>query len=571
MTGRLGFIFTLLSFLVPLSGQADSNYHPPLDIPMFLSGNFGEIRPDHFHSGIDIKTQGHTGFPVSSIADGYVSRIKVQANGYGKSLYITHPDGHTSQYGHLDRYTEAIAKYVKEVQYKRRSHQVDIYPPADKFKVSSGQLIAYSGNSGSSMGPHLHFEIRSTAKQHPLNVLKYDFEIKDSQAPRFMGLYITPLDVASGFNGNNSMARMELVKDQGIYTVAWGTRMEIAGNFGLGVEVFDFLDGSHNRCGIYSLELHAGGKQIYSHRMDEFAFSESHFVNACTDYQEAVLNGKKVHRLYRLPGDRLRIYGSLENDGRMQLAPGEELPIRIVALDVAGNQSVLEVLLKGSSSAQPPADDKKDPHATVDHSREFRIARGEADLLIPAHALYEDTPIAFEREENPLAFMGMAYRVHDEATPFHGSCKLTIELPFMEKMLRSKLLLAKKDNKGEWNSAGGKINGEYLEVSLKSFGNYLLCLDTLAPEIKPHQPMKENDYRGQKRMAYIIHDELSGIKSYEGFIDNNWVLFEYDPKNDLLSYAFDTTRLSKGMEHELELYVKDERGNLSLYHSTFKW
>ena len=169
--------------VIQLFGQSTAAYHPPLDIPMYLSGNFGEIRPDHFHSGIDIKTQDTTGHHVSAIESGYISRIKVQANGYGFSIYLAHPDGFTSVYGHLDRYREDIANYVKNIQYLRQAHQVDIYPKPEEFPLEKGDFIAYSGNTGGSMGPHLHFEIRNSANQHPVNVLNYGFEILDHIAP----------------------------------------------------------------------------------------------------------------------------------------------------------------------------------------------------------------------------------------------------------------------------------------------------------------------------------------------------------------------------------------------------
>lgn len=562
---------TLLCLLPHLEGQADQELHPPLKIPLYLSGNFGEIRPDHFHSGIDIKTQGSTGFPVHSIQDGYVSRIKVQANGYGKSIYISHPSGHTSQYGHLDRYSEEIAAYVKKVQYSRKEHQVDIYPPRDQFKVERGQIIAWSGNSGSSFGPHLHFEIRNSANQHPLNVLNFDLPVKDKTPPRFRSVYLYPLGEHSHINGKQAKQQFELIRDQGIYTVPWGSSTTAGGTIGLGVEVFDYLDGSQNRCGVYSLELYAGDILVYSHVMDEFSFSESRYVNATTDYTEEMVHDRKIHRLFRLPGDKLRIYGTLVDDGRLQLSDGQELPIRIVARDVAGNQSDAILRIKGRSPGTG-TDRTGSPGKYADHTKEFTYSERDMEVRIPPHALYEDSELHFQTLVDPAAYLEKAWQVHERGTPLHSPLNLKVKIPSLDAMIAERILLASFDEaRGVWTPAGGTMQDDFLEVRLKAFGRYYLCLDTIAPEVKLKDPMRENDYRGKSGIAFNVTDDLSGIDSYEGYIDNKWALFEFDPKNDLLVYYFDHERLNPGMEHELELYVKDERGNLSLYHGKFKW
>ena len=396
MSPRFFGLFLVQVLFSPLNGQEDPSFHPPLDIPMYLSGNFGEIRTDHFHSGIDIKTQGTTGHPVFSAEEGYVSRIKVQSNGYGKSIYISHPNGYTTVYGHLDRYREDIAAYVKRMQYSRRSHTLDIYPDRETFKVGKGELIAYSGNTGSSSGPHLHFEVRSTANQHPTNVLSYNLNIRDRTPPRFHSIFIYPMDQKTYINGKPDRFSSRLVSNGGIYSIPYGTRLEAIGTVGISVEVFDYLDGSSNRCGIYTLEMFLDDKPFYSHIMDEFSFSETRYINAHIDYEERIRSGTKAHRLHRLPNDRLRIYDRNLENKVLVLEEERDYNIRIVAKDVAGNSSTLEFKLNGRGKTPDISQGSKTAEIPMKYMEPNNFSDGPVDVMIPANALYQDLNFSFQ-------------------------------------------------------------------------------------------------------------------------------------------------------------------------------
>jgi len=538
---------------------------------MYLSGNFGEIRSGHFHSGIDIKTQGTIGHHVYAIEDGYVSRIKVQANGYGKSIYITHPNGFTSVYGHLDRYSETIADYVKRMQYTHRSHMVDLYLKPDQINLKKGDFIAYSGNTGSSSGPHLHFEVRTTGNQHPTNVLKYNFDIVDRVAPRFKSLFVYPMDKESHVNGAFESRSFRILKDNGTYTIPYGSEMNASGRLGISVEVFDYLNGANNQCGIYTLEMYVDEKLTYKHIMEEFSFSETRYVNAHINYGERIRSRARAHRLHRLPNDRLRIYNSLENNGVLEIQENRKYEILVVATDVAGNSSELKFTFSGDPGILPNKSLLANFVKTMKFNESNRFEQDEVKLEVPVNALYQDLDFTFEKTPGIKESLTDFYHISTPEIPVHLPYTLSIKAPITESSLRDKLLLITVNEDQEIAAAGGEYKEGAVVASLRSFGQFAVSLDTIAPEIIPLNGSGNSDLTGKKRLRFIIRDQLSGIEKYEGYIDNEWVLFEYDLKNDLLNYTFDSERITIGSDHELELYVRDAKGNVNLFHTSFTW
>lgn len=563
------FISQLL--IIQLSGQSSFSFYPPLDIPMILSGNFGEIRADHFHSGIDIKTQGTIGHPVHAIEEGYVSRIKVQANGYGKSIYIDHPGGYTSVYGHLDRYREDIAEFVKGIQYKRHSHQVDLYLEPGQFTIEKGALIAFSGNTGGSSGPHLHFEIRTSGNQHPTNVLKYGFAIADQVPPRFHSISITPEGAESHVNGNAEQLSFSVVRDNGMYTVPYGTTIRAFGRLGIGAEVFDYLNGASNRCGVYRLEMFIDGEQVYSHVMDEFSFSETRYVNAHMEYGELIRSNKKMHRLYRLPNDRLRIYGEMKEDGWVRVDHHETKQVRVVAEDVAGNSSILEFQVIGDSTVQRKKTATSDNTQTMQWNRSNRYVEDELTVEVPANALYRDIQFSVSKSPGTGEMRSDLYHIHSPDEPVHLPYSLSIRYTLQNPELKDKLLLVTLDEDGKLEEAGGEYKEGAVISNPRNFGPFAVASDTVRPEIIPLGKFDQGKISGATQLRFTVRDNLSGIEDYDGYIDNHWVLFEYDPKNDLLTYTFDPERIQQDTLHELELYVTDAKGNINLYHTTFTW
>lgn len=567
---KLFLIIFLQLSVTQIFGQNHTEFQAPLKIPMYLSGNFGEIRSDHFHSGIDIKTQGTIGHHVFAIESGYVSRIKVQANGYGKSIYIAHPNGYTSVYGHLDRYNEHVAAYVKAQQYKRRAHQVDLYLKPGELPLDKGDFLAYSGNSGSSMGPHLHFEIRTSADQHPTNVLNYGFAIRDEIAPRFKKLVLYPLEEGALINGSEKKQAFDLVIDNGVYMVPWGTKIEVWGSIGLGVEVYDYLNGANNRCGIYTLEGSMDEINFYSHIMEEFAFSETRYVNAHIDYEAKVNSHQSIQRLYRLPNDKLRIYNNLKNNGRLDLKEPGKHSIEVKADDVAGNLATLsfQVMVVEQEKSQK---DKQAAHP-MKYNEVSSFKNEKVSVEIPANTLFEDVNFMYSESPSDNGLLSDIYHIHSADIPLLKAYTLSVLAPDVAPGLRDKLTFVSYDSKEEkYSSAGGEYSNGRLVASLRSFGEYAISMDTIAPEIIPFKGEARGDQSGRKNIRFTIRDDLSGIEKYEAYIDNHWALFEYDPKNERLTYTFDQDKISANKQHELELYVSDSQGNVNLYHSTFTW
>ena len=568
---RLLLIAFTHALVAQLAGQAEFAFHPPLKIPMYLSGNFGEIRTDHLHSGIDIKTQGSIGHHVFSVDAGYVSRIKVQANGYGKSMYVTHPSGYTTVYGHLDRYRDDIAAYVKKIQYARKSHGVDLYLDAASFPLNKGEFIAYSGNTGGSSGPHLHFEIRKAASQEPTNVLSYNFDIEDQLSPRFFSVNIYALDDQAHINGADKRFSSRVLKDNGVYTLPWGTQLQAGGRLGISVEVFDYLNGASNRCGVYSLEFYLDEQLRYSHVMDEFSFNETRFVNAHIDYEERIRNGTKAHRLHRQPNDRLRIYTQLKENGEVHIDQNRSYQVRIVARDVAGNASELSFKIQGDTSRFQPSTQDHPETYLMKYNQDNHFAKDLIAVHIPENALYRNLEFTYAKSPPEQGSLTDFYHIGSEEIAVHSPYTLSIQSDGVDPALRNKLLIVTLDEEGKLDEAGGEYADGKVSSRLRSFGKFAIGIDTVPPLIRPIGGTRSGDMSNKKRMKFLISDELSGIKKYEGYIDGKWVLFEYDMKNDLLFHEFDPAKITPKSAHELELYVTDSRGNASLYRSFFNW
>jgi hypothetical protein len=562
--------FTLLFFLIySLVIKAQNNpFSSPVKIPIFLSGSFAELRSNHFHSGIDIKTQGTTGIPVYSVADGYISRIFVSPSGYGLALYINHLNGTTSVYGHLESFRDDIVQYVKNIQYERESFRIDLQIPKDRFPVKQDEFIGRTGNSGSSGGPHLHFEIRDTQTEEPLNPLHYSFPVKDHTPPRIYSMMIATLNNHGHVDFQSEKKSFPVVFTDGKYQVQNNPVIPVYGMVGFAINANDFFDGSNNRCGVYSIRMFWDGELYYSFKMDRFSFPESRYVNSHTDFEEYVTSKRRFHKTWTDPGNRLRIYDYVRNKGQLRVTDGNIHLVRFELKDFHGNTSILDFKVESKASQ---AERVKTPFIQrLKYDRENRFTEENIRIEFPEQTFYNDVEFFWEEKPASEEFVSGIHVVNRNTVPMHSSSRLSIKTHKLENRLQEKALLVSVDTiSGEISAAGGAYNNGWVTGDIRSFGNYAVALDTVPPRIIPLSIRNNSAITETSRIRFRISDDLSGIKNYTGTLDGKWALFEYDAKSNLITHYFDAQRFELGKRHAFVLKVTDNKGNESRYEASF--
>ncbi|NNE70347.1 MAG: M23 family metallopeptidase, partial [Rhodothermales bacterium] len=427
-----GFFLPLLLLLwPPVSDPEDypkDYFRSPLGIPISLSGNFAEMRSNHFHTGLDIRTNAQTGYRVYAAAGGTVVRVAVSGGGYGNALYVQHPNGYTTVYAHLDRFEEPIASYVKEMQYRQRSFSVNLFPEAGRFRYAKGDVIAYSGNSGSSGGPHLHFEIRDTATSEPLNPLFFGLPVDDTTRPRvyLLKVYVkdaTGMAAVVAASGDtiatarpDRPARVEAVAtaQPGQYALARGAHVAAQGEVAFGIRAHDYHDRSQMRLGLYTTTLTAGELPIFRSRMERLNFSRQRYINAHLDYRERLINRLWVQRSHLLEGNALPLYET-ERRGYLSVRPGDVVPMRYDLADAYGNESRLAFEVRGADLPAPPPP-RREGYLVAPDRAESLVMPGVI-VRIPRGALYEDVELLYSSAERPSGAFSRRHNIHSGATP----------------------------------------------------------------------------------------------------------------------------------------------------------
>jgi hypothetical protein len=566
------FFQLIIIFNISLAQNAPNikTFNSPISFPIYLSGNYGELRSGHFHAGIDIKTQGVKGKEIFSVKEGYISRIKISATGYGKTLYINHPNGYTSVYGHLNNFNSEISDFIKSKQYRNNEFEINYFPAPTDFIVKKGELIAYSGNTGSSKGPHLHFEIRDSKSQIPLNPLLFNFDIKDNIPPKFYAIHFYPLSDSSLINNQNKQTSYILKKLGEKYIITDTNKLLLSGNIGIGIETNDFLNGSRNKCGIYSLELKINNQKIYSHVIDNISFNETGYIKSHIDYAKKIKSKKAVQKLFVAPNNKLSIYKSLKNNGIYNFIKDSTYEIDLMASDANGNKSKVAIQAEGNSFLKTiSSNNNLSSRIFMNWETENYFENNEIKISIPKNALYDTLYFNYSSSEKKENTYSKIHHVHYATTPIQKKSSISIKIENLPDKYKGKAFIAYIDEENKIENIGGEVINNYIVSNAKNFGDYTVMIDTINPTIEPL--IKNNDLLDAGEINFTIIDDLSGIKSYNGYIDNKWALFEYDKKNDLLFYTFDKERIKKNTEHEVELFVIDNTGNISTYYTNFYW
>lgn len=569
---RLLIFCTLFSFIPDEISKDNTTFISPVRIPLALSANFGELRIDHFHSGIDIKTQGVTGKEVVAPADGYVYRISVTPGGFGNALYLRHASGYSTVYGHLERFIPAIQDYVVNQQYEKKNFTVNLYPPRDKFTFRQGELIAYSGNSGGSTGPHLHYEVRKSENENPVNPLLFDFGTGDDINPVLEKVFIYPVGKNSSVNGERRIKRINVSGGHGNYYFAEGEEIKISGIAGFGIKAYDLLNDSYNKCSAYSIELKIDSTTVYKYVMDEFSYSESRYINSHIDYETYIREKTYIERAYILPNDKLSTYKSSINRGLVHFSENRNYNVKFIVSDIHNNKSVLSFTIKGDSASYHQNTKAPDNlSAVMPYNRSNRFRSEGLSLTIPAGALYDTLFFEYRHNKGNDDMLSEVHYIHNKYTPLQRSYSLSIKPSVIPAGKESKLLLVQMSDDYRKSAVSSTYTEGYVTGDPLSFGMFFVGIDTVGPGIYVNNLTDGIDLSERKEMRIRIEDDLSGIKSYEPLIDGKWALFEYDQKNSTIIYRFDPKRISKGTSHRLVLKVTDNKDNASFLNMGFKW
>lgn len=527
----------------------------PIRHPPVLTGGFGELRPDHFHAGIDLRSSsGAAGDPVIAAAQGYVCRVMIRHDGYGKALHVRHPDGRTTLYAHLDRFAKEIEDWVDTLRFAREMEEIDLVLESDRFPVRQGQLLGTMGTTGRSTGVHLHFELRDAEGFQVLDPLTYGLKIPDARPPDIQGLKLYALDdkLLPLFEKEVPIrlkGREYRVKGDTLLVGAW--------RVGLGISASDLVANTRFRTGIRTIAVYVDGEQVYGYRLDKLDLRLSRYINAHMDYGEWVRSGKLFHRCYPLPGNRLPLYPVLKKAGLITLSRFETRAVRVVVGDGAGHSRELRFWVRRDESMPEPPP----------RQYQFRIPFGEAfarqdeDIrwAIPSGALYETTHFEYVRQES--ADGQVLYQLHHPTTPLHRPMEVEFALPAEDMAGWSKYAVVYR--KGEvWYTCGGTSADGWLRTQTRQLGTFRLFKDTLAPEIIPvYLPEK---WRKGDWLKVGIKDDLQADPDLSNLfwrvtVNGQWVPATWIHRDAGL--WIDPSRHMRSGDNRILIKVWDDRGN----------
>ena len=524
------------------------DFHTPIDAPFDLSGTFGEFR-SRFHTGIDFKSRGVQGQKIFSIEDGYVSRIEVNNYGYGKVIYIDHLNGFTSVYAHLKNFSPELDEYVKSELYKSKRNSIKKFPKKNQLRINKGEVIGYSGNTGRSFGPHLHFEIRDTKSQDAINPLMFNYTYKDDERPIIRGLYI--------INENNSLVRNSPIRkkvkkiNDSTYTV---DDFEYNGKIGIGLDIYDIqYKNLYNQNGVYKVELFIDSILKYSYKMDKIKFSENHYKKIMYDYLSLAQKNKKVLKIYTPRNSDLSFLKNNKFNGIINSDSIRNNSLLVRVSDWNGNSSSIKFNLKANDSIS-----RRSSYNGIEilTNQNYTLNKNSSIIEIGKNTFYDDLLMNISYQSDTL-------NLGKEKDPFRSSIRIKLPHKISDTLELRQSFVGKIINR-KISYISSKKNKSYIYASTSSLGEYIISKDTLKPDIKPINFKNKSNIKVKNTLKLRLKDDLSGIKNYSSYFNGNWALFEYEPKSNMIFHNLSDGIIKDG-ENELIIKYEDGVGNKGVY------
>lgn len=559
MKAFLFLVLLVVNFCNAQSPYPQNYFTSPLDITLVLSGTFAELRSNHFHSGLDIKTQGKEGFKTYAAAEGYVSRIKISRYGYGKALYVTHPNGYTTVYAHLQKFAPKIEAYVNKEQYKKESFELELFPKAEDLKISAKEVIAYTGNTGGSGGPHLHFEIRDS-QERPMNPMLFGFDIKDTTKPVIYDVYAYPLTEDSHINGETSRVKIRIIKlPDGQYKTEEITAF---GTIGFGIISTDRQDFAANKNGVYFITTSFNGSKSLDIDFKRFSFDETKHLNRYIDYSYFFETKKRIQKLFIESNNPLKLLKNHGNQGMVTVEDDTNSIFKISVNDFKGNQSNLSIPIKGIKKEVLEVKPVPLNLQQIIASEETILEKDHVRVQIFKESFYEDVAINFEVTNDTL-------KLHKPSIPLKKSMTVNFDISKYKGGDRDKLFIASVSRYGnKIYYTPTKKRGNTLIARTKYLGTYTLGVDNENPEIKTINFKNGSWISNYRYLKIKISDQISGIKNYRATINGQWILMEYDTKTQTLTHDFND-QIITDTKNNLKVIVTDNVGNSSTFETTF--
>ena len=551
-------IFFLYASII--NSQNSGDY--PLEIPIILSGTFGELRPNHFHAGIDIKTKGTEGFKVYSIGDGYVSRIQITHGGYGKALYIKHDNGQSSVYAHLQKFSPKIEKIVKEIQYSKESYTFRTYPSKDEIRISEKELIGFSGNTGRSFGPHLHYELRDELDR-PINPMAFkNYSVRDTIPPVVLGLYYKLIPENSISGSNSSFNELKLKKISNNLFIS--DTLKTSGPVGFGINSFDRMNNTWNKMGLSNIKTSIDGNEIFNMDLNSFSYDEWRHINTFIDYAYYKNKKIKIQKLYIEEFNPLDMYKRSLGDGVVKINETNVTYLYSVKLfDFNKNQS--EILVPIQWVKQNDLSNRK-----LDFENMFKVNKDStynfkfpgAKVSIEKNSFYTDKIIQIFEENNLL-------HVDKDSIPLLKGITIKMDVSRYNDSIRNRTYIGRIGENKKSSFVSSKKEENYVIAKVNNLGDFVIKIDSIKPNISVIDISDNQWISNRKNLSIKISDNESGVKNYRGTINDKWILLEYNPMKGILSYDFNDNVNKDDAKNVLEIKIEDNVGNEKKLIKTF--